>query len=66
MPRKIPLLYLLSLKILMRHWHTCELSPAGLLLMSWPPCESTLSLSLPIILEPSLTSNVPIYTSLDI
>lgn len=50
----------------MRHWNTCKLGPAGLLLMSKPPCVSTLSLSLPIILEQSLTSNVPIYTSLDI
>lgn len=45
--------------------HVCRASPAGLLLMSRPPCESTLSLSLPIILEQSLTSNVPIYTSPD-
>lgn len=66
MPANIPFVFLLSLKDLMRHWHMCKPSPAGLLLMSRPPCESTLSLSLAIILEQSLTSNVSIYTSLDI
>lgn len=50
-PTDLPFFYLLSLRDLMRHWHTCKPSPAGLLLMSRPPCESTLSLSLPIILE---------------
>lgn len=49
----------------MRHWHTCRPSPAGPLLMSRPPRVSTLSLSLPIILGQSLTSNVFIYTSPD-
>lgn len=43
--------FILSLRDLMRHWHTCRPGPAGLLLMSRPPCESTLSLSLAIILE---------------
>lgn len=42
---------LLSLRDLMRHRHTCKLRPAGLLLILGPPCERTLSLSLPIILE---------------
>lgn len=51
MPTDLSFLYLLSLRDLMRHWHTCKQSPAGLLLMSRPPCESTLSLSRPIILE---------------
>lgn len=50
-PTDLPFFYLLSLRDLMRHWHTCKPSPAGLLLMSRPPCESTLSLSRPIILE---------------
>lgn len=49
-PPDLPLFCLLSLRDLMRHWHTCKPSPAGLLLISRPPCESTLSLSLLIIL----------------
>lgn len=47
----LPLFCLLSLRDLMRHWHMCKLSPAGLLLILRPPCESTLYLSLPIIPE---------------
>lgn len=47
----LPLVSLLSLTDLICHRHTCKLRPAGLLLILGPPCESTLSLSLPIILE---------------
>lgn len=50
-PTDLPLVYLLSLRDLMCHRHTCKLHPAGLLLILGPPCGKTLSLSLPIILE---------------
>lgn len=50
-PADLLLVYLFSLSDLMCHRHTCKLRPAGLLLILGPPCESTLSLSLPIILE---------------
>lgn len=51
MPADLLLVYLLSLRDLMCHRNTCKLHPAGLLLILGPPCESTLSPSLPIILE---------------